>query len=169
MSQDLTSLRTVIGADGAFLFHTDGTLHGRDLPNLYSNELLVSLQNPILLAFRTADQYLGTFDDLLLRFRERSLYIRRLEELILCVIALPSCNIDGLRMGSNLLISQAKKIAASAPAPTPFSVAPAAANSGGFFAPPASKPRPIPAAASPQRPAPPSRPGPPPKSKGIWG
>jgi hypothetical protein len=164
MSPDLTSLRSVAGVDGAFLFNSAGVLLARDLPDLYTDQFLLSLQNSIQLAFNTADQYIGIYDDLLFCYRERIIYIRRLENLMLCAIALPTSSVDGLRIGTNLLISQARLAASSTtrmviPGPPPVS--------GGFFDTPTR--RPIPRPSSPTPPPPPPKPKPPAKKNDIWG
>ncbi len=161
MPIDLTSLRSISGVEGSFLYDSSGALLGRDLPALYADDFLISLQTSFQVAFSTADQYIGIFDDLWLSYRERALYIRRLENLMLCVITMPSCNPDGLRIGSNILIMQALRLLTQPPtiATAPIPPASAVARPAGVFAP----------SRTPAPPKPPSRPRPPSKGNDIWG
>ncbi len=164
MPIDLTSLRSISGVEGSFLYDASGVLLGRDLPALYADDFLISLQPSFQVAFSTADQYIGIFDDLWLSYRERALYIRRLQDLMLCVIAMPSCNPDGLRIGSNILIMQALRLLTQPPTTATAAIPPASAGarSAGVFA-PSRKPAPL------RPPPPPSRPRPPSKGNDIWG
>jgi hypothetical protein len=110
MPPDLSSLRSVVGVDVAFLFNNAGMFLSRDPPDLYTDQFLLSLQNSIQLAFNTADQYIGIYDDLLFCYQERIIYILRFESFMLCVIAMLTTNIGGLRTGTNLLISQTRLV-----------------------------------------------------------
>jgi predicted regulator of Ras-like GTPase activity (Roadblock/LC7/MglB family) len=162
MSQELSSLRTIAGVDGSFLFSTSGELWSRDLASFYTTEFLATLQNHILQMFKVADQYIDNFDDLLLSYREKKLYIRRLEAKFLCVITMPECDLGSLRMGCKLLIKQTNQVVTEAPVTEVmkrvFSPPPMPSNP-----PPRQAPPP-----PPQRSAPP-RPKPPTKSDSIWG
>lgn len=163
MSQNLISLRSINGVEGSFHFDSAMNLRERDLASFYTDELLAKLQGPIIQAFKTSDQYIGQFDDLLFRYLERQIYIRRHENQYLCVITLADLDMDGLRMGSRLLINELVKVPVIVFTPPVIFQPP----SVGVFASPQPAARP---AAPLQRPiAPPPRRKPPGKSEGIWG
>ena len=169
MSQNLISLRSITGVEGAFYFDSAMILRERDLASFYTNEFLAKWQAPIIQAFKTSDQYIGQFDDLLFRYSERQIYVRRHENQFLCVIALPDLDVDGLRMGARLLITELVKTPSFAVPPhqifqPPQPIQPS--QSGGF----AETRHPAKPVAPPQRasPPPPQR-KPPGKSDGIWG
>lgn len=163
MSQNLIQLRSIIGVEGSFHFDSALVLRERDLASLYTDEFLAKWQAPIIQAFKTSDQYIGQFDDLLFRYSERQIYIRRHENQFLCVIALPDLDMDGLRMGTRLLITELVKI------PQVFTPPPIVFQppQGGVFTSPQPSARPV---TGPQRVTPPAqRRKPPGKSDGIWG
>ncbi len=163
MSQNLISLRSITGVEGSFHFDSAMTLRERDLASFYTDEFLALWQSPIIQAFKTSDQYIGQFDDLLFRYLERQIYIRRHESQFLCVIALPDLDIDGLRMGTRLLMTELVKPPVTFTAPPKIFQPPQA----GIFTSPQPATRPV---ASPQRgSALPPRRRPPGKSDGIWG
>ena len=162
MSQNLISLRSITGVEGSFHFDSAMILRERDLASFYTDEFLAKWQAPIIQAFKTSDQYIGQFDDLLFRYSERQIYVRRQDSQFLCVIALPDSDIDGLRMGARLLMTELVKIPAFVPPHQIFQP-----PQGGAFA--ATRP-PARPTVPPQRatPPPPKR-RPPGKSDGIWG
>lgn len=163
MSQNLVSLRSIAGVEGSFHFDSSMALRERDLASFYTDEFLAKWQGPIIQAFKTSDQYIGQFDDLLFRYSERQIYVRRHENQFLCIIVLPDSDVDGLRMGARLLMTELVKIPAFVIPSTPIFQPPQV----GVFAspPPAARP-----AATPQRvAAPPLKRKPPGKSDGIWG
>ncbi len=163
MSQNLISLRSITGVEGSFHFDSALIQRERDLASFYTDEFLAKWQAPIIQAFKTSDQYIGQFDDLLFRYSERQIYIRRHENQFLCVIALPDLDMDGLRMGTRLLITELVKI------PLVFTPPPIVFQppQGGVFTSPQPSARPV---TAPQRATPPpQRRKPPGKSDGIWG
>lgn len=158
MSQNLVSLRSISGVEGSFHFDSSMVLRGRDLASFYTDEFLALWQGPIIQAFKTSDQYIGQFDDLLFFYQERTIYIRRHANHFLCAITLPDCDLDGLKMGARLLMMELVKTA-QAVVFTPPTAA--------IFNPPP-QPRKPAGPLPPSRPLTP-RPKPPSKSEGIWG
>lgn len=164
MSQNLISLRSIYGVEGSFHFDSAMILRERDLASFYTDEFLAKWQAPIIQAFKTSDQYIGQFDDLLFRYLERQIYVRRHESHFLCVITLADIDMDGLRMGTRLLLNELVKVPVVVFTPPQVFQPP---QVGVFTSPaqPAARP-----AAPAQRPvAPPPRRKPPGKSDGIWG
>jgi hypothetical protein len=163
MSQNLISLRCITGVEGSFHFDSAMVLRERDLASFYTDEFLAKWQAPIIQAFKTSDQYIGQFEDLLFRYLERQIYVRRHENQYLCVITLADIDMDGLRMGSRLLLNELVKIPVVVFTPPPVFQPPQV----GVFTSPQPRARP---AAPPQRAtSPPPRRKPPSTSDGIWG
>jgi hypothetical protein len=165
ISRELAAFKSITGVEGTFLFNQNGTLLGRDLSNLYTSELVGSVQGQLVHLLQAITQYLGAYDDIFLRFNERVIFARRSEELVVFVIASPRCDPDNLRMGSNLLLGQVRKLLANGIPVRPPGITPPV-PSGPFGGRPAVRQpnRPI----APSAPAP-NRMPPKPKSDGIWG
>jgi predicted regulator of Ras-like GTPase activity (Roadblock/LC7/MglB family) len=105
----LGSLRGVSGVDGALIATRKGAIIGSDLNPLYTRELMQNVLREVAYMFDAVPKHLGVQEDAVLQFRGRQLFIRRKDELVVLVIALPHTEIDSLRIACNVLIAHTKK------------------------------------------------------------
>lgn len=129
----LATLRDVPGVEGSFLVSVDGELVARDMPAMFTPELLGGVAPRVL---RMIDVFAGDGADVmscLVRYREHLLFLRAMQRGAVGVLALLDVNLPALKMGVNLavrrlapLLDPPRATAPPAPRPPPAPVVPAA-------------------------------------------
>ena len=144
----LATLRDLTGVTGSFVVAEGSGIVVRDLPSMFSDELLGELAPRVLHlcdAFAGADTEVHAY---VVRYREHQLFLRHTRSVVLCVLSALDVNMPALRMGANLavrriagllaLLEARPPAAPPPPAPWPTYVPPPAP-------PPALTPAPVPA------------------------
>ena len=99
----LATLRDVPGITGSFAFLDDGQILCRDLPPLFSDELLCDIAPRVI---RLAEAFAAGGDEAtscVLRFRDHQLVVRRLRYARLCVLGTAEVDAPALRMAVNVV------------------------------------------------------------------
>lgn len=102
MQQLLRNLRDVPGVIGSFILNNDGALVGHEMPAFVGTEIYPDVGRRLATAFGTLDSSVGEFDDLLLKFDEQWLYVRRLSHGVLSILSTASVNLPALKMATNI-------------------------------------------------------------------
>jgi|GEM_PF-5638099 len=113
----LASLKDISGVMGSFLVTEAGRCTARDMPAMFTDDLLHELSPRIgrlLDVFSTngAETHACT-----VRFRDYLFIVRAVKKNALCVLFLPDVNLPALKMGLNLATRRLSVTAVPAPAP----------------------------------------------------
>lgn len=102
MQQLLRNLRDVPGVIGSFILNNEGALVGQEMPAFVGTEIYPDIGRRLATAFGTLDSSVGEFDDLLLKFDEQWLYVRRLTHGMLSILSTTGVNLPALKMATNI-------------------------------------------------------------------
>ena len=129
----LRDLQDVPGVIGSFVVSSSGTLVDKAMPAVVGDDVYPDLGRRLATALETLDATISSFDDVLMKFDEHSLYCRRLQNGILSIISSATVNYPALRMATNIasakidpLIPDALTAPATAPVAAPAPPATAA-------------------------------------------
>lgn len=119
----LATLRDLAGVTGSFVVAEGSGIVVRDLPSMFSDELLAELAPRVLHlcdAFASGDAEVHAY---VVRYREHQLFLRSTRSVVLCVLSALDVNMPALRMGANLAVrriaSLVPTLEARTPAPPP--------------------------------------------------
>lgn len=102
MQQLLRNLKDVPGVIGGFVLNNDGALVGQEMPTFVGTEIYPDIGRRFATAFGTLDSSVSEFDDLLLKFDEQWLYVRRLSHGVLSILSTANVNLPALKMATNI-------------------------------------------------------------------
>jgi len=98
----LRALKDVHGIVGSFVVHENGVLVAREMPSIFTNELLSDATPRIARLGETFESASVEFDTCVLRFSDHLLYVRKLLRGFLCVLTHGDVNSPALKMAVNL-------------------------------------------------------------------
>lgn len=126
MQQLLQNLRDVPGVIGSFILNNDGALVGHEMPAYVGAEIYPDIGRRLATAFGALDSSVAEFDDLLLKFDEQWLYVRRLSHGMLSILSTASVNFPALRMATNIAATKVDAMIPQAAVAAPQQPVPAA-------------------------------------------
>lgn len=129
----LAGIRDVDGVFGSFVLSEAGVLVAKDLPAIFDEALFEEVGPRLLRMYETLSSGIEAPDNIMMRFAEHKLYVRKIGAGFLAVLTALHVNAPALKMACTLV---GRRIA-------PLLAQPVASNP-----PPASKPPPPPAAPS---------------------
>lgn len=126
MQQLLRNLKDVPGVIGGFVLNNDGALAGQDMPAFVGTDIYPDVGRRIAAAFSALDSSVGEFDDLLLKFDEHCLYVRRLPHGTLSILSTANVNLPALKMATSIAATKVNTMipqaVTEAPQPLPVTV-----------------------------------------------
>jgi len=117
LSAELASLRDVEGVIGSFVLGESGTLLGRDLPNLFDDEVLGSVGLRVHRLLETFDAQGESGAHFSLRYAEHKLFLHRVDQAVIAVISGPQASSPAMTMALTLVGRRVSRTLAT-PAPS---------------------------------------------------
>ncbi|MEM1158090.1 MAG: hypothetical protein AAF649_04120 [Verrucomicrobiota bacterium] len=105
MSSQFDSVLDVTGVEGAAFIDVSGSVIVRNMPSLYTDEILIGISNRCKSINAALGSALPGCDRILLRFMHKSVYLRANRQGVLLVIGDISMSQSGLSVATHILLS----------------------------------------------------------------
>jgi predicted regulator of Ras-like GTPase activity (Roadblock/LC7/MglB family) len=167
LNKVLDNVLDIPGVDGICLFGLDGDVYLNRMPPFLTPDVFADALRRISALYETMDENFLPCDDYLLRFSEKWILFRRIDQTVLLVLAAEKANFASTRMVTNMALKHLTPAAiaefSSAPVapdhPAPVSRAPVGSAPAAFSAHPFAQTTPVASAPAPA-PEPESAPAP---------